>query len=165
MSDSLSAPPPAGVFRPRYLDLRALLAVATAVVVGLAVAAVLLATSTDRVTTSVPDVSSSAQTADLGARLDHRGLNRSTYVEAISSLTPRTIAAAFGTERIAPTTQAPNDKRYVEAIARLNAAHLAAGFDIGATQANAPSQNDTRYVNGITSLSAKQMTGAYGTTR
>jgi hypothetical protein len=48
-----------------------------AAVVGLAVAAILLATSTNRVTSVASGVSSSAQTADLGARLDHRGL---TYV-------------------------------------------------------------------------------------
>jgi hypothetical protein len=76
MSQAVSPQHPVAL-RSQYRHLRALLAVAIIAIVGLIAAVVVLATSDgggSAVATPAVQVTSAAQTADTGARLDHRGL-------------------------------------------------------------------------------------------
>jgi hypothetical protein len=78
MNQAITPQHPAVVLRSHYRQLRNLLAIATIAIVGLTVAVVILATNDHATTTKtaapVAAVGASAQTADTGARLDHRGL-------------------------------------------------------------------------------------------
>jgi len=77
MSQAVSPQHPAVVLRSHYLHLRALLAVAIIAIIGLTAAVVVLAANDGggaAVATAAPRVGSAAQTADTGARLNHRGL-------------------------------------------------------------------------------------------
>src|SRR5438309_2283038 len=76
MSQAIPTQHPAVVLRSHYVHLRALLAVATIAIVGLTIAVVVLAATTNgaRIATPSVRVSPPTATADSGARLDHRGI-------------------------------------------------------------------------------------------
>lgn len=80
------------VRRSRYLQVRSLLVIACIAVIGLSIAVGLLATS-DTVTvtggTLARTAVSSAQTADTGARLDHRGLHDAAYLSGLAEVGAR----------------------------------------------------------------------------
>ena len=80
MSNAVPAQHPAVVLRSNYQHLRALLAIATIVIVGLTVAVVVLAinsggsTTTSPVTHATPSAVRANPSAEIEAKLDHRGL-------------------------------------------------------------------------------------------
>ena len=81
MNQTVPTQHPAVVLRSHYLHLRALLVIATVAVVGLTIAVVVLATTTNRSETiAAPSVrvTPPAVTARSGARLDHRGISSGT---------------------------------------------------------------------------------------
>jgi hypothetical protein len=76
MNHTVPTQHPAVVLRSNYQHLRALLAIAVAVVLGLTVAVVVLATRSNHVTLASPTIHSATQAnaaAETGARLDHSG--------------------------------------------------------------------------------------------
>ena len=76
MSHTVPSQHPAVVLRSSYQHLRALLAIAVAVILGLTVAVVVLATSPNHVNLARPTTQSATQAnplAEAGARLDHSG--------------------------------------------------------------------------------------------
>jgi hypothetical protein len=78
MSHTVPSQHPAVVLRSNYQRLRTLLAIAVAVIVGLTVAVVVLATSSNRVTlatSTTQPVTRSNLSAETGAKLDHSGRN------------------------------------------------------------------------------------------
>jgi hypothetical protein len=84
MSQTLPTTQPAAVARSKYVHVRSLLAVTCTAILGLAIAVVLLATSRNVTTARVAPASATtaAQTADTGARLDHRGLKDAALIPA-----------------------------------------------------------------------------------
>jgi hypothetical protein len=97
MGKAIPTQHPAVVLRSHYLQLRALLAVAMIAVVGLTATVVIL---------SVDEGDKSASTAGAKSGLTAQEKRWAEYNEAISSLTPEQLAAAFGTRSVAP------DNRY-----------------------------------------------------
>jgi len=80
MSHTVPSQHPAVVLRSTYQHLRALLAIAVAVILGLTVAVVVLATGSNHVTVASPTTQSANQanpSAETGAKLDHSGRNAS----------------------------------------------------------------------------------------
>jgi hypothetical protein len=78
MSHTVPTQPPAVVLRSNYQHLRALLAIAAAVILGLTVAVVVLATNSNHATPAGPITQSASRpnpSAETGARLDHSGRN------------------------------------------------------------------------------------------
>jgi len=78
MSHTVPNQHPAVVLRSHYEHLRALLAIAIAVILGLTVAVVVLATNTANSTPATPTTQSAVQgnsSAETGAKLDHSGQN------------------------------------------------------------------------------------------
>jgi hypothetical protein len=81
MNQAIPTQHPAVVLRSHYLHLRTLLAIATIAIVGLTIAVVVLAATSNhspRIATPSARISPPAATADSGARLDHRGIKAST---------------------------------------------------------------------------------------
>jgi hypothetical protein len=77
MNQSIPTQHPAVVLRSHYLALRNLLAIASIAIVGLTIAVVVLASTTNgrtRISTPSARVSPTAATVDSGARLDRRGI-------------------------------------------------------------------------------------------
>jgi hypothetical protein len=78
MSHTVPSQHPAVVLRSNYQHLRALLAIAAAVILGLTVAVVVLATNNDPGTvasSTTRSVSQASPSAETGAKLDHSGRN------------------------------------------------------------------------------------------
>ena len=78
MSHTVPSQHPAVVLRAHYRHLRALLAIAVAVILGLTVAVVVLATSSNDLTLASNTTRSATQanpSAEIGAKLDHSGRN------------------------------------------------------------------------------------------
>jgi hypothetical protein len=78
MSHTVASQHPAVVLRSHYQHLRALLAVAIAVILGLTIAVVVLATNSTSSTHGSPATQSAIQanpSAETGAKLDHSGRN------------------------------------------------------------------------------------------
>lgn len=81
MNQTVTPQHPAVVLRSQYVHVRALLAVACITITAMSIAVVVLATThSARTTKATPSstaagLSAPAQTADTGARLDHRGLH------------------------------------------------------------------------------------------
>jgi type IV secretory pathway VirB10-like protein len=78
MSHTIPSQHPAVVLRSNYQHLRALLAMAVAVILGLTVAVVVLATSSNHVPLASPTTQSATpanHSAETGAKLDHSGRN------------------------------------------------------------------------------------------
>jgi hypothetical protein len=78
MSHTVPSQQPAVVLRSNYRHLRALLATAVAVILGLTVTVVVLATSSNPSTLARPTIHSATQanpSAETGAKLDHSGRN------------------------------------------------------------------------------------------
>jgi hypothetical protein len=78
MSHTVPTHQPAVVVRSNYQHLRALLAIAAAVILGLTAAVVVLATNSNHATPAGPTTQSATQanpSAETGARLDHSGRN------------------------------------------------------------------------------------------
>ena len=78
MSHTVPSQHPAVVLRSNYQHLRALLAIAIAVILGLTVAVVVLATSSNEVTltrATAQSATAANPSAETGAKLDHRGRN------------------------------------------------------------------------------------------
>jgi hypothetical protein len=76
MSHTVPSQHPAVVLRSNYDHVRALLAIAVAVIIGLTVAVVVLATSSNHVTLAKPPAQSAIRanpSAETGAKLDHSG--------------------------------------------------------------------------------------------
>jgi hypothetical protein len=96
MGKAIPTQNPAVVLRSRYLQLRALLAVAMIAVVGLTATVVIL---------SVDEGDKGASTAGAKSGLTAQDKRWAEYDEAISSLTPEQLAAAFGTRSVAPDTR------------------------------------------------------------
>jgi hypothetical protein len=86
MSESISFPDRAVVARSRYVRLQGVLVVVLVAVIGLAVAVIVLATSQNGTATPASPVdslgASQSATAQVGARLDHRGLDTSRSASA-----------------------------------------------------------------------------------
>jgi hypothetical protein len=96
MSHQVAPQHPAVVLRSRFVHLRALLAVAMLAVVGLTATVVILANDE-------ADQSGSPSAEKSG--LTQQGKRWSAYDKAISAMTPRELAAAFGTASVAPGTR------------------------------------------------------------
>jgi hypothetical protein len=80
MSHTVPSQHPAVVLRSNYQHLRALLAIAIAVILGLTIAVVVLATSNSSIRSSVaspatPSAIQANPSAETGAKLDHSGRN------------------------------------------------------------------------------------------
>ena len=86
------------------------------------------------------------------------------YVNAISSLTPAQIAAAFGTGDVGATVSSAKERQYVQAISSMTPAQISAAFGSGAV-APKLSPREKRYVEGISSLSPEQLAAAFGNGR
>jgi glutamate-1-semialdehyde aminotransferase len=94
--------------------------------------------------------------------------NRS-YVKAITELTPRQIAAAFGTTQSTTAgvlaSLSPQNRRYVEGITALTTQQIAAAFATTQTTAGvlaSLSPQNRRYVEAITALTPRQIAAAFG---
>jgi hypothetical protein len=96
MGKAIPAQHPAVVLRSHYRQLRALLAIAMIAVVGLTATVVIL---------SVDEGDKSASRAGAKTGLTPQEKRWAEYNEAISSLTPEQLAAAFGTRSVAPDTR------------------------------------------------------------
>ena len=96
MGKAIPTQHPAVVLRSHFLQLRALLAVALIAVVGLTATVVIL---------SVDEGDKSASPAGAKSGLTAQEKRWAEYNEAISSLTPEQLAAAFGTRSVAPDTR------------------------------------------------------------
>jgi hypothetical protein len=88
MSQTVALIAPEDVPRSRYVRLRSLLVIACIAIVGLSIAVRVLASSnsvTQRAINSATAGNTSAQTADTGARLDHRGLHDAGYLLGVAA--------------------------------------------------------------------------------
>jgi hypothetical protein len=95
MSHTVPSQHPAVVLRSNYQHLRGLLAIAVAVILGLTIAVVVLATNSSHVTLASATTQSASQanpSAETGAKLDHSG---------------RTITVTQATNRLANYPDAP----------------------------------------------------------
>jgi hypothetical protein len=97
MGKAIPTQHPAVVLRSHYRQLRTLLAIAMIAVVGLSGAVVILATEDDRDT--------GAGSANTPSALTAQEQRWSAYDEAIQALTPKQLAAAFGSGSVAPGTR------------------------------------------------------------
>jgi len=85
MSNTVPAQHPAVVLRSSYRQLRALLATATIAIIGLTAAVVVLAINTGTSTPASPAATANQSviranpTAELGAKLNHRGVTTSSF--------------------------------------------------------------------------------------
>ena len=132
MSHTVPSQHPAVVLRGNYQHLRALLAIAGGVILGLTVAVVVLATSSNQVTVAARTTQSATQanpSAETGAKLDHSGRNATVTqttdrlrsltlaerrnVLGIAALSPLQRWAAFGTSPTPPAPQASHSGRNV----------------------------------------------------
>jgi len=86
MSKTLITTQPAVVPRSRNVHVRSLLAVACIAILGLTIAVVLLATNPNGTTARDTGASpiTAAETADTGARLDHRGLRDAAWLSGLA---------------------------------------------------------------------------------
>jgi hypothetical protein len=96
MGQAVAKQHPAVVLRSHYTQLRALLAIAMIAVVGLTATVVIL---------SVDKGDESATPARAKSGLTPQEKRWAEYDEAIRSLTPEQLAAAFGTRSVAPSTR------------------------------------------------------------
>jgi hypothetical protein len=90
------------------------------------------------------------------------------YVEAIIALTPRQLAASFGTGPAPLASLTPNERRYVLGIASMTPAELAAAFGTTAREAAALASltpAERRYVDGVAALTPEQLSAAFGGSR
>jgi hypothetical protein len=106
MTSAINKQHPAVVLRSHYRQLKALLAVAMVAVVGLSVAVAILAAR--------GDATSSVDPLSLMTPQDVR------YVQAISALTDRQLAAAFGTVRSTPQEATPYASPFEHGMPSLN---------------------------------------------
>ena len=95
MGQAVTKQHPAVVLRSHYTQLRALLAIAMIAVVGLTATVVILSV----------DKGKSATPARAKSGLTPQEKRWAEYDEAIRSLTPEQLAAAFGTRNVAPSTR------------------------------------------------------------
>jgi hypothetical protein len=86
------------------------------------------------------------------------------YVQAIGSLTPAQVAAAYGTQAVQGASPGAKSD-YVKGISSLTQAQVAAGFGTQADDDPALSAAEKRYVDGISSLSRAERTAAFGNGR
>ena len=86
MSQTLVTPQPTVVPRPKYVRVRALLAVACIAILGLTTTVVLLATNRTLTAASVTGTSAITRVAneELGARLDHSGRREAWLVSVLA---------------------------------------------------------------------------------
>jgi hypothetical protein len=88
MSYTVPSQHPAVVLRSSYQHLRALLAIAIAIIFGLTIAVVVLATSGNHTTLATPTTASATvanPSAEIGARLDHSGRNPTVPQPSVST--------------------------------------------------------------------------------
>ena len=112
MSHTVPSQPRAVVFRSNYQHLRALLAIAAAVILGLTVAVVVLATRSNHVPTASATTQSATRangSAETGARLDHSGRNT-----AVNPTTDRLANYPDGPP-LSPSTPQPSVSYYPDA--------------------------------------------------
>jgi len=143
--------------------------------VGLiAVAAAVIAVGAWALTTYVVDAGSQRVRASVAAQptvLASLSPQDRQYVEAITALTPRQIAAAFGTVgesgNSVLASLSPHDRQFVEAITALSTRQIAAAFgtaDASATNVLASlSPQNRQYVEAIMALTPAQIAAAFGT--
>ena len=86
------------------------------------------------------------------------------YVQAISSMSPAQLSAAFGTGGFATTAPSAKERQYVKAISSMTPKQISAAFGSGAV-APKLSPREKRYVEGISSLSPEQLAAAFGNGR
>jgi Protein of unknown function (DUF4242) len=111
------------------------------------------------------DTSETAVAPSPGPTASAKELQR---VDALSSMTPAQLAAAFGTETAvaeAPTSgHSPKVSPYVEALGSMTPAQLAAAFGTeGVPEGLRPKER--RYVEAISSMTPAQLEAAFGTGR
>jgi hypothetical protein len=114
MSHTVPNQHPAVVLRSNYQHLRALLAIAVAVILGLTVAVVVLATRSDRGTISRPTTQSAIAAnpaAETGATLDHSG---------------RKASVTQTTDRLGNYPDAPGSGNWLTPLRRMHSANFTA---------------------------------------
>jgi hypothetical protein len=134
-------------------------AVAALLAAGCTVAVLAISTGSNTTENATPSGAASSRVKGPSAT---SSAQEQRYVEAISSMTPAQLAAAFGTGGFATTGPSAAERQYVKAISSMTPAQIAAAFGTGDVGATVSSAKERQYVKAISSMTPAQISAAFG---